>query len=286
MPAIRLIAGVVLLAAAGSGLSGQSVLVYSEFQRVRPDGHVVEQDRTERRREIISPAVARNSHATFRLAVEAVPGVPYAIHIGQNPDKTVEAALFQEEYTQVGEQWIPDKVRRVLLPHGAVLGADQKVQTYLLDLWVPATAQPGRFRLEVQFNAGQEWIIYPMEIRVQEISVPGQAEARGALPGLEARADAAVNGPLLEYDCGAPPQTALLPLETGRAITIRNVRQDLQLAKLREKTAPPEMVAAHLTLAAGWTTRGEFCVSRLPAPNGPEWWLRARDYLYQAAAGR
>ncbi len=167
---------VILLAAASIALSGQRLLVYSEFQRVKPDGEVVAADRVDHRREILSPAVIRNAYTTLRVVVEAPPGKPYHLYVGQNPDDTVQCTLYQEEYSRVGNEWVPDKVRMVMLPHSAVLGTDQKVQTYLLDVWVPESTPAARFRLEVQLNVGDRWIIYPMEVRVMKETGPGHMQ--------------------------------------------------------------------------------------------------------------
>jgi hypothetical protein len=269
-----------LLAAGALSLSGQRVFVVSEFQRLRPDGLVVEADRAEKRREILSPAVVRNAHATYRVAVEVPAGMPYTIYIGQNPDESVEVTMYQEEYEKAGEEWVPDRLKKVEMPVNAQLPAGQRVQTYLLDLWVPGSTPMARFRLEVQLNAGDRWVIYPMEFRPRPAS-GDKAEPRGTLPAVERRADSAARGPVEEFLCGAKPAAAEMGLTTARAIVNRNVREDLVLARQRAKEEPPDGIAGMLLMAGGWTSKAEFCSGDKPAPRGPEWWLRARDYLYQ-----
>ncbi|MGJ5819243.1 hypothetical protein [Paludibaculum fermentans] len=268
---------VVLLAAESITLSGQRLLVYSEFQRVRPDGEVVAADRVEHRREIISPAVIRNAYTTLRVVVEAPPGAPYHLYVGQNPDDTVQCTLYQEQYTRAGSEWVPDKVRMMQLPHSAVLGTDQKVQTYLLDVWTPESTPPARFRLEVQLNVGDRWIIYPMEVRVMKELGPGHTRPAEHLPQVEQRVDEAVKPPACEYLLATPAVGLNGPMERISTFLSRNVRQDMQLAQSRAK---PEVQELLLRLS-GFQAIETLCKGGQPAPAGAEWWLRVRDNFYQ-----
>lgn len=274
----------ILLAALGASLSGQRLVVYSEFQRVTPDGTVVKADRVPRPREIISPAVPRNAWLTLRIVVEAPKSLQYNLYIGQNPDNTAKYTLYQEQYAMVGEEWIPDGIKPVATPHGAVLSEGQKVQSYLLDVFIPPKTPSGRFRMEAQLNVGERWVIYPMEIRVREMSGPGRVEARGALGPAAARADQPGEAVLRAYICGAKPaarEPAAAPLETLRAVALRNAAQDVEIAKAREKAETHEGVGTMLAKAAGYADMDAMCRAKGPAPNGAEWWLRARDFLYQ-----
>lgn len=258
---------VILLAAAGIALSGQRLWIVSEYQRIRPDGETVLADRIERRREVISPAVARNAWTTFRVVVEAPPDQPYYIHVAQNPDDVVRVALYQEVYAKQGSEWVPDVVKPVTLPVAATLAKGQKIQSYLLDLWVPGTAPVARFRLEVQFNANGRWVIYPLEIRVREAMVPTRIESAAAPR---------------DYACGPPSAPRPQPgLTRASGFIARNIAQDLALARVRESAEPRQQIIAAIVRAGGWTTASEFCASSEPAPRGVEWWLRARDYLLQ-----
>jgi len=263
---------VILLAAASAALSGQRVLVVSEYQRFRPDGETVAADRLERRREIISPAVARNAWTTFRVVVEAPPGKPYYVYVAQNPEDVVGATIYQEEYAKQGDEWVPDKVSPVKLPVAATLSEGQKVQSYLLDVWVPDTAPVGRFRLEVQLNANDRWVIYPLEVRVVEALVPAKA-VNGAAPRDYACADA------------APPQSKL-ELTRPAGFIARNVAQDLMLARVRESAESRDQVIGAILRAGGWNSTGDLCAAPDKAPRGVEWWLRARDYLLQGVTVR
>ena len=239
----------------------------SEYQRIRPDGETVLADRIEHRREIISPAVARNAWTTFRVVVEAPPVKPYYIYIAQNPDGVVAATLYQEEYVKQGDEWVPDKAKPVALPVAATLGEGQKTQSYLLDVWVPESAPVGRFRLEVQVNANDRWLIYPLEVRVSQAMVPAKATTAAAPR---------------DYVCGPPATPRPSPdLTRAAGFVGRNIAQDLMLARVRESAEPRDQIIGALLRAGGWNSTAEFCGSQIPAPRGVEWWLRARDYLLQ-----
>lgn len=273
-----------MLAAGSLALSGQRVWMYSEYQRVGPDGEVVRADRVERRREILSPAVARNAYATFRVAVGVPVGSPYTIHIAQNPENYVQAALYQEEYTNLGGEWVPDRVKPVEQPVNAVLGEGQKVQTYLLDVFVPESVAEGRFRLEVQLYANEQWVIYPLEVRVQAAAAAEREAARGPLPAAGARADAAVTAALRAELCGKGSAAEKLELTTARAFVARNARQDLRLAKAKTLESSAQMVEWQMLKAGGWASKQALCAGVGEAAGGAEWWLRARGYLYQGLA--
>jgi hypothetical protein len=266
-----------LLAAAGIALSGQRLLMYSEFQRVRPDGEVAQADRVDHRRELISPAVARNAFTTWRIAVEAPPGAAYHLYIGQNPDDTAKVTLYQEEYSSQGEEWLPDRVKPQALPHSAVLSEGQKVQSYLLDVWIPDSAPVGRFRLEVQLNIADRWVIYPLEVRVQQAMAPANAAPAGPLPGPASRADQVVRAAACEFTRSQPAAKETQPLDRAAAFVNRNARQDLMIAK----TQPAEAIHALLLNASGFPALAALCEPAPPAPKGAEWWLRFRDQLYQ-----
>lgn len=255
----------------------------SEFTRIRPDGEVVSFDRGERVREILSPATARNAYATYRVVVEAPAGQPYTIHIGQNPDNSCEVRMYQEAYAKVGDEWVPDALVLQTLPVNASLGENQRVQTYLLDLFIPDSTKAGRFRVEVQMWANDRWTIYPLEMRPRPIAAPVRAQPLGPLPPLGARGDTGILTPLRESLCHDPRKPSPEQPSTARALLVRNVRQDLMIAEARMPSESFEGVSTMLLRAGAYPLNiKEFCdAGAKPAPWGPEWWLRARDYIYQ-----
>lgn len=274
--------GLAVLFLAGRA-DAQPVRVVSEFTRIRPDGQVVSYDRGARVREILSPAMARNAYSTYRIIVEPPPGQQYTIAIAQNPENSCEVRLYQEGYAKFGEEWIPDELKPQELPASATLASGQKVQTYLLDVFVPAGASDARFRLEVQAYVDGHWIIYPMEMRPRPISAPAKLALAGPLPPVDARSDSGVGALMRETVCKEKYPVKPGGAPTARALLMRNVRQDLKIGEGRMPSETFDGVVGMLLRAGGWKPSSkEFCAADAgAAPNGPEWWLRARDYLYQ-----
>ena len=261
--------------------AGQRILVYSEFQRIRPDGQVATADRTSPVHEFISPAIPRGGTITIRLGVESPQGQSYTIFVGQNPDDTAQCKLYQERYVQAGQEWLPDGLTPVSLPHSAVLTGGQAVQSYLMDIRVPATLKPQRFRLELQLNVGERWVIYPLEVRVRDTIVRGEPELVSNPVRPEQRSDAALLIPLMGFACGKTWKKGDGKLGRASDIITRNVMSDLLLAQERAKVETREGVVAMIVKAAGSPSREAFCAGPPPSPSSPEWWLKVRHYLYQ-----
>jgi hypothetical protein len=141
----------------------------------------------------------------------------------------------------------------------------QNTRVYLLDVWIPPEAKPGRFRLEAQLKVGY-WIVRPMEVRVIPARIPdgsgGQEPGRKiTLPRVEEGADAAAAAVLNDYISGAFSPTTAEPL-TVREIIRRNAIQDMALA------GSPEALEK---LRKGLPSRKTL---------GAEWYLRIRDLVY------
>ena len=214
-------------------LAAQSIEVYSEFARLdRPSG-------LWERREIISPAVARNGYSTFQVVVNAKEGASYFLFCETNPDHLVDARLYK---VGSGGQAL-DPVRS---PNFGVIPDGETSRRYLLDVWVPPDAEPGRrVRLELQLKVG-DWIVYPMELRIQKAAVPLR-------PG------------------GAPASLD--------QVLRRNRAQDQALEDLLQLPEVWFLTAQHI--ANSWTEH-----SPLSAANDDEWYLKVRNLLYQRANRR
>ena len=98
-----------------------SIKIYSEFQRIDPFGQVVSADRPRREgvapREILSPGLARNAHASYRAAVTVPPGTPYSLYLGQNPEGFLGVTMYKEVHALHGAQWVPDQLQQVSFPY-------------------------------------------------------------------------------------------------------------------------------------------------------------------------
>src|SRR6266508_2477563 len=88
-------------------LAGQSVRVYSEFQRIDPFGNVVALDATESAREVLSPMVVRNAWASFQAAVTIPQGVPSFLYVLQNPE-WFRVEVSRELFAKTAAGWVPD----------------------------------------------------------------------------------------------------------------------------------------------------------------------------------
>ena len=273
-------------ALAATALRAQSLEIYSEFQRVDPFGNIAAIDRAEHPREILSPAVPRNGYASFHVVVSVPPKTNYLLYVVTNPLDACRVALYKEHFAKTGGGWIPDTLSEVhrLPDFGAMPDPDedipgQNTRVYLLDVWIPPEANPGRFRLEAQLKVGT-WIVRPMEVRVIPALVPdgagGQEPGRKVtLPQVEEGADAAAAAVLKDYIAargrgmprpyiGGFSPTPVQTL-TVRDIIRRNAMQDMALAG-----SPEALEKLRKSLPSRKTL-------------GAEWYLRIRDLVYAEA---
>lgn len=271
-----------------SVLGAQALSIHSEFYRVDPFGKVIPADNGAPPREILSPAVARNGYASCRIVVTAPPATPFTLHIAQNPENTAKAGLYREIYAKVGETWIPDRLEPVESPFtGTVAHPDrpipgQIVQSFWLDIQVPAQAPPVRFRLEVQLNLGDGWVIYPMEIRVQQAAYPPLADSKTGVAPLEAPADSTALGVLREYLCGTPTPGRTENGVTVRQMIRRNALQDAALARMLEPSRTKQILQQSMVWTAGFVdlTPAAWCkAAKRPDGAGSEWYLKVRGSL-------
>lgn len=276
---------------AAAGVAGaQPVRVYSEFQRLDPFGEVVAADKAVRPREVVSPAAVRNAFASFHVAVNLPASVQYWLFVGQNPDRTVVPTLYKQLYARLGAAWIPDGLEKLSIS-GEGLVADvarqvpgQTTVTYWLDLWIPPDTKVERFRFEVQLNAGEDWVIYPMEVRVLNPVLAPPADRSGGLAPIGASVASSAASVLRNYVCGAGKPEAEGTLTIRRLIR-RNARQDQALARwLEPKLGKSVLIAEMLLPLAPNTEVQAWCQSPVfPKELGAEWYLRVRDYLYRTA---
>lgn len=266
----------VLFALAAAAPLAAQLTLYSEFQRVDPFGKVVAADRAERPREILSPAVPRNAWTSFHVAVEATPGSPAYLYTQQNPEQ-LKAVLYKERFVKTAAGWIPDGLEKVaknpamaMLPDAENPIPGQNTVVYWLDIWVPPNVPPGRMRFEVLLKSGDRWTLYPMELRIMQATAAPAFAKPAPVPALTERADAALLGLLRRRLCGAPPAGSPAPL-TVRDLLRRNAMQDLSLK-------------ADLTQA--FEHAGIDSASLCKRAPEPEWWLKVRYALLQAASMR
>ncbi len=221
-------------------MSAQSVRVYSEFARISSAGEVTAPAQP---REILSPAIVRNGFTSFQIVVQVEPGTPYSLYIGQNPEDAVRVTIYRES----GE-----KLEPVELPYEA-----KSKQVLWMDLWTDRNAPVRRIKVEPQLNVKQDWIVYPMEVRVMDAVAP-EGRRDSSMPPL-----AAMNALLCSATIHLDPNWKPTDLERMRA---RNASQDLLLAASASHTELVKLMGG--------------CGTAQP-PDNPEWYLRIRDYLFR-----
>ncbi|MGH7551429.1 MAG: hypothetical protein ACREMQ_00200 [Longimicrobiales bacterium] len=260
------------------------VQVYSEFQRIDPFGRIVAADRSARPREILSPEVARNAHASFHVAVTAPRNESYFLYVQTFPPNIFQTILYEERFVKHGSAWIPDALKEMRAPYFGVMPdpaagvAGQTTNVYLLDVWVPPETTIGAARLEVLVKSGY-WRVAPMEIRVLPARVRAPLEYRfhDPLPPVEEPVDASAVRPLAEFLEGVEPSAAGPPL-TVRAVVRRNAARDMALARQLD----PRIARAEI-MRRLWSELGGTWRPIAPPGSGAEWYLRVRDFIYRAA---
>jgi len=263
--------------------AGQSLQVYSEFQRIGPQGKVIRVDRAATSREILSPAVARNAYASFHVAVSMPPGKTFTLYIGQNPDQAAKVDLYREVYVKNGNEWIPDGLEPAPLPYTGIVASDATTAAFWLDLWVSAQAVVQRIKVEPQLYFDERWITYPMEVRIKEARVPVLFRDPAGAARIPARADANVRDSLFRYLCGDQAPKAQSGPRTVRSLIARNAAQDMALAQKLETRLGRERVVAEILTRLEAADASAWCAAPvLPAKPGPEWYLKIRDFLFRA----
>ncbi len=273
-----------------AGAQLPSVKVYSELQRIDIAGNVVSADKPRRAdlrpREILSPALARNAHAAFHVAVSVPPGVNYSLYVGQNPEGYLGVTVYKEIYVKRGAEWIPDGLEPVKLPYSGRLPdpdkpvLEQSTVSFLMDLWVPPDAEVMRTKVEPEVRVEGQWMVYPMEVRIVAATVPERKDSGVPLPPVEQPSDAAARAALRSYLCGVAPGD--YAARGGlRWILLRDALQDMALARSLE-SPPGARLLPELLKLAGPGDPAKWCQAPVfPEDLGPEWYLRLRDALYR-----
>ena len=207
--------------------------LYSEFQRVQPDGNIMAVDRADIPQEIISPPLIRNGFTTFHVSVTGRPKILYWMAIQTNPADVFQIHVYREEH---GSDGIPDRLVEEAKPLyflGVMpdLPVERTTQVYLVDIWTPPNAPVDRVRFEVLVKTG-EWVVAPMEVRVIAARVPDSPVLAccAVLPEPERPADAGAWPVIFSALAGGVPQPPPRP-GTVRAVIMRNAQQDAALAR-------------------------------------------------------
>ncbi len=259
-------AALLLLAAAG-GLAAQTLEAgfLSEFRRVGANGEIAASDAAGTPREIISPALIRNGYTSFQLVVKGPPGASFMLYIASNPDRVLRPAL----YRVAG----PDRLEPVKGLSEPGKFNQHGVGLYWLDIWTPAATPVRRIRVEAQLNVGKDFVITPMELRVQAGVVPAQGLPAVARPA----AGNSAAGPfalLAQSVCGVAPVGAVASPAAMAAADSLSI-----LGKIM-RNAGQDMLLARKPAAAA--NKQAWCDQPRDAAD-PETYLRIRDGIWRAS---
>ncbi len=209
-------------------MSAQSLRVYSEFARIDASGQATAPAAP---REILSPAIVRNGFTSFQIVVQAPKDTPYWLYIGQNPDDAVRVTMYRES----GE-----KLEKVTLPFQG-----SPTEVLWMDLWADRSAPVRRIKVEPELNVNGDWIIYPMEVRVMDATVPEAATTATSIRAMF---------------CNKPDG---VPASDLSRMHLRNAQQDVALS-----TRVPREELRRLGACDA-------------SSDNPEWYLKIRDYLFR-----
>lgn len=233
-----------ILSMLAAAASAQTVQVYSEFARLSESGAVISPAEP---REILSPAVPRNAFSTFQVAIETPPGTKYSVFLGQNPLDAVKATLYRRN---------GDKLEPVGLPYGGVSS-----QVFWLDIWVDAAAPVRRVKVEPQVFIDDDWVSYPMEVRVSDMVMPDRPASSAVVASPLEMANA--------FLCGGKARPIVSRTPVGAELQFRNARQDVAL--LAQSSPAQREEARKIIGGCG------------PTPADPEVYLRLRDLFFSPA---
>jgi hypothetical protein len=220
-----------------AALKAQPLRVFSEFARIGADG---EPTAPENPREILSPAVPRNGFTTFQVVVKPGAGKTGTLWIGQNPENSFRVNLYREQGGKLVPTQEPVEIKGT--------------EVIWLDMWVDRSTLVSRIKLEPELYLDQDWVIYPMEVRVVEAIIPDGSRPSGSAPAMDA---------IRSFVCGSKVEIARTQPLTPAGLIFRNAQADVALAK--------EAPKAELQKVVGPCDQ--------PAPANPEASLRIRDYL-------
>jgi hypothetical protein len=128
-------------------------------------------------------------------------------------------------------------------------------------------------------NIGDDWIIYPMELRIRSALVPALT-AKPSFPFSPShRADTPALTRLRQYVCSGPDATtAPLKPDTLAFFYDRAVQQDIALARsARSESDRIANIGALLRVTEARDSKS-WCEAKA-LPKSPEWYLRFRDHL-------
>lgn len=220
-------------------MCAQPLRVFSEFVRIGPDG---EPSLPSSPREILSPAMARNRFTTYQILVKAGAGTTASLWVGQNPENSFQVTLYREKSGRLTKASEPVEI--------------EGTEVIWMDVWVSRDTPVTRIKLEPELYLHQDWVIYPMEVRVVDAIGSDLRQPGGSAGAMDV---------MRTFVCGTKLETQRLEPDslTPANLIYRNALADLALAR----QAPKEEM------------QKVFGPCDQAAPENPETYLQIRDYL-------
>lgn len=169
-----------LLIAAMPAVCAADLAVLPAHVRSDPFGQIVAADRSAQ----VAPAKAitlvspRAAYASCRILVTSAQPVAYAL--GVTGQLTGELHREWFHFMPRRNAYYPDALVPVESPHKTQLPdadnrvAKQTVQSYWLDIWIPAAARPGKYVVTATLEAGGAKSTLPVEVQVLDAVVPAK----------------------------------------------------------------------------------------------------------------
>jgi hypothetical protein len=226
------------LAAIFASLVGaQPLRVFSEFVRIGPDG---EPSLPTSPREILSPAMARNRFTTYQILVKIPARTTASLWVGQNPENSFQVTLYREKAGRLTKVSEPVEI--------------EGTEIIWMDVWVSLNTPVARIKLEPELYLHQDWVIYPMEVRVVDAIGPDLAQSEGSANAMDV---------MRSFVCETKLETSSAGPLTPANLLYRNALADVALARQAPKEEMQKI----------------FGPCDQAAPENPETYLRIRDYL-------
>lgn len=239
--------------------------MYSEYRRVDAQGNLLKQDEGGEPREILSPVLARNATASFRVVVSMPAGEYIWLDLGTNPDDVVQFTAYEEDAN--------GGLKQAPIPWKKRLDAGATTAAIWLDIKVPRNAVVDRIKIEPALHFQGHWITYPMEARIAQATVPLLKPSPAVRFDYKGPASASGVALLREKFCGTGPPSPAEGL-TSWTLSRRNTQQDIALAG---SSLPG--ILLRVTKAK---TISEWCQAGSANESNPEWLLRLRELIIQA----
>lgn len=223
-------------------LGAQPLSVYTELAQIDNKGKVI---RPSMPREILSPTVVRNGFTSFQIIVDAPDTTSWQLFVAQNPENAVDVTLYRES---------GDRLEKVQAEAGS------GKQVFWMDLWAKRDAPVERIKVEPQLHINDDWVIYPIEVRIVDAIVP-DAPAGGWPAGVASPEDL-----MRGFVCGSQiPAGSSGKEPTVASLRFRNAQQDRALAA---KASKAEL-------------QKRFGPCDAPVSDNPEAYFRIRDFLFR-----